>query len=177
MRPVARPRISAILAERAAGRAEIRLRAHARFGIGPRTATKDAFRELVEHVWASGSTSSSCRSPSTPRWSCHRTDPQRGPRRKLRRIFTTGVKTSSARKSSTMIEEGRKVSRPWTTRPLLRSLLGAQCGARGAIFEDYDAILTPSALGEAPVGLDSARAIRRFAPFGPCAACRHSICP
>lgn len=150
MRPAARPRISEIMAEEPP--VEPRL-AFVRSPVWDQAeeTTRDAFRELVEHV---GDRVDMLELPSSFD-NAHEDH---------RRIMEADLATSFAREYADgkdklsdilcqMIERGQKVLATEYNGAIERvSHLNA---ALDAIFEDYDAILTPSAPGEAPVGLES----------------------
>lgn len=149
MRPAAHPRISRILAEEPP--VEPRL-AFVRSPVWDQTeeTTRDAFRELVEHV---GDRVDLLELPSVFD-DAHEDH---------RRIMEADLAASFAREYADgkdqlsgilcqMIERGQKVLATEYNGAVAR--VAHLNAALDAIFEDYDAILTPSAAGEAPVGLE-----------------------
>lgn len=150
MRPAARPRISEIMAQEPP--VDPRL-AFVRTPVWDQTeeATKDAFRELVEHV---GGHVDLLELPAA--FDGAHEDQRRIMEADLARSFAKEYADGKDKLSGIlcqMIERGQKVlATEYNTAIEHVSLLNAMLDS---IFEDYDAILTPSAAGEAPVGLES----------------------
>ncbi len=113
--------------------------------------SKDAFRELIEHI---GGTVDMLELPSV----------FNGVHEALAKVMEADMAKNFVREYETgkeklspliieMIERGQKVSAVDYNRAL--ELQGEVAHFLDEIFEDYDALLTPSAPGEAPAGLES----------------------
>lgn len=150
MRPATRPRISEIMAQEPP--VDPRL-AFVRTPVWDQTeeTTKDAFRELVEHV---GGHIDLLELPTA--FNDAHEDQRRIMEADLAKSFAKEYAEGKDKLSGIlcqMIERGQKVlATEYNTAVERVSLLNAMLDS---IFEDYDAILTPSAAGEAPVGLET----------------------
>lgn len=150
MRTIARPVISATLAE--APPIEPKF-AFVRTPVWDRAgdATKDAFRELIEHVGEQVDIVNL--SPTFDNaHETHRTIYCADLAKSFAKLYDDGKDKLSA-KLVDMIEEGQKTLAVEYNAAVDR--IAAFNDELDGIFDEYDAILTPSAGGEAPVGLDS----------------------
>ena len=150
MRPLARPTLSATLAE--APPMEPRF-AFVRTPVWdrPEESTKDAFRELVEHIGERIDVVD-----LTPAFAeaqgMHRMIHCADLAKSFARFYEEGRDKLSATLVA-MIEEGREVRAVDYNSAVDR--IPALTEELNGIFETYDAIVTPSALGEAPRGLEA----------------------
>ena len=104
------------------------------------------------NIWASAPILSICRPPSIRRMSITAASWKRIWPRSLRREYETG-KDRLSDILVEMIERGQKVAA--TDYADAIDAIDTLNAYLNMIFEDYDAILTPSAPGEAPKGLES----------------------
>ena len=171
-RPLARPPLAADGGERAAAAAALRLRALAGLEAGRagdergvRRAGRGARRAVTEVELGSSfeQRASTCTAPSwKSRWR------------------TTSIATTrrAATSSATHLRAAdRARPRPCRRSTIMRAVaaIAPLNAALDEVFNEYDAILTPAAPGEAPRGL-RAPAIRRSARPGPISARRPSPC-
>jgi Asp-tRNA(Asn)/Glu-tRNA(Gln) amidotransferase A subunit family amidase len=150
MRPLARPAISATLAETPPIEPKF---AFVRTPVWdqPEETTKDAFRELIDHVGEQVDIVDL--SPAfDDALEIHRLIHCTDLAKSFARLYRDGKDKLSATLVG-MIEEGQKALAVDYHAAVDR--IPAFNDELDGIFEEYDAILTPSALGEAPVGLDS----------------------
>ncbi len=150
MRPLARPAISATLAETPPIEPKF---AFVRTPVWdqPEETTKDAFRELIDHVGERVDIVDL--SPAfDDALEIHRLIHCADLAKSFARLYHDGKDKLSAGLVG-MIEEGQKALAVDYNAAVDR-IPGFNDELNG-IFDEYDAILTPSALGEAPVGLDS----------------------
>ncbi len=155
MRPRARPAISATMAE--APPVEPKL-AFVRTPVWDKAedTTKDAFRELLDHMagQADGGQVDIVELPTAfdHAHETHRLIYCADLATSFAKLYSDGKDKLSARLVA-MIEDGQKVLAVDYNAAVER--IAAFTGELDGLFEEYDAILTPSAPGEAPVGLSS----------------------
>ncbi len=150
MRPLARPAISATLAETPPIEPKF---AFVRTPVWdqPEETTKDAFRELIDHVGEQVDIVDL--SPAfDDALEIHRLIHCADLAKSFARLYRDG-KDKLSETLVGMIEEGQKALAVDYNAAVDR--IPAFNDELNGIFDEYDAILTPSALGEAPVGLDS----------------------
>jgi Asp-tRNA(Asn)/Glu-tRNA(Gln) amidotransferase A subunit family amidase len=150
MRPLARPAISATLAEPPPIEPKFAFVRTPVWNLAEET-TKDAFRELIEHLGERADIVDL--SPAFDNaLALHRLIHCADLAKSFARLYDDGKDKLSAGLVG-MIEEGQKALAVDYNAAVDR--IPALNDELDGIFEAYDAILTPSAPGEAPVGLDS----------------------
>jgi Asp-tRNA(Asn)/Glu-tRNA(Gln) amidotransferase A subunit family amidase len=150
MRPIARPALSATLAEAPPMKPRLAF-VRAPVWDRPEETTKDAFRELIDHVGEQVDIVNL--SPAfDDALEVHRLIHCVDLAKSFAKLYRDGKDKLSAELVG-MIEEGQKALAVDYNAAVDR--IPAFNDELDGIFEEYDAILTPSALGEAPVGLHS----------------------
>ena len=150
MRTVARPKLSATLAEAPPVMPKI---AFVRTPVWDRCeeTTKDAFRELIEHL-GEQTYIVDLSSDFDDAHDTHRTIVCADIADSFAAFYRDGRDKLSANLVE-IIEEGQKTEAADYTAAVER--IAVYNGELEAVFGDYDAILTPSAPGEAPIGLEA----------------------